>query len=711
MTPQLKRREFLTLSAAATGGLMIGVLPSATGEATVTNLADENGGLLNQFIMIGIDNKVVLFNHRPEMGQGTFASMPMILAEELDVEISKVEVRQSDADDERYGSQNVVGSRSVQTEYSNLRKMGAAARHMLITAAAAKWGVPAGECTTEKGEVTHGSGMRLGYGELVAEAAKLKAPENPTLKDPSTFTIIGKSIRRQDIPSKTTGKAVYGMDVQVPGMKYATIEHCPVWLGKVVKYDSATALKIPGVTHVEKTTRTVWGRTVEGVAVIADNFWAALKAKKILRVEWDTVGLESISTETLKKKFMDESSRPGDVLHGQGDTEKVFTGGAEIIEARYELPYQAHVPMEPMNAIVNVSESGAEFWGSTQNPNGIRSFLMRKYNLKKDQVKINYTFMGGGFGRRSMTDVVEEAADLSSLLKVPIKLIWTREEDQTQGPFRNCSLNVCRAVLTRDGTVEALEHKIVAQEIQNQGGDEMKAGRQLMGGVTTAYAIPNVSIRGVLQKLHIPISYWRAVYHSTNPFAHESFIDELAIKAGKDSLSFRQAMLKDHARWSNVLGEFERVSGWRAGKKPGTGRGMAICERSGAHFAMQVEVRRENGRIVPVRVVTAIDVGTCINPDTVMAQVEGSVMMGLGAVYAGLTVNKGRIVEQNFDKYQMIRFNQTPEFVTHIVASSAAPDGAGEAGLPTIAPAFANAIYDLTGRRVRKLPMTTADLT
>jgi len=367
------------------------------------------------------------------------------------------------------------------------------------------------------------------------------------------------------------------------------------------------------------------------------------------------------------------------------------------------------VPMEPMNAIVSITDKGAEFWGSTQNPNGIRSFLAKKYKFPEEDVKINYTFMGGGFGRRSMTDVAEEAADLSAKVGAPVKVIWTREDDQTQGPFRACSLNVCRAKLDSNGKVIALEHKVIAQEIQNQTGPDMKAGGQLMGGINTDFLIPNLSVRGVLRKRHIPISYWRAVYHSTNPFAHECFIDELAHKAGKDPIQFRLDML-DHPRHRRVLEGVAEKTNWFGPKKSGVGRGVSAVERSGAYFAMVVEVERKQGAIVPTKITTVIDLGICINPDTVKAQTEGSIVMGLGAVYSGLSVKNGAIVEQNFHTYPLLKINQCPEIETFILESDAPPDGAGEAGLPTVAPSLANAIFDLTGKRLRKLPINLKEL-
>ncbi len=491
-------------------------------------------------------------------------------------------------------------------------------------------------------------------------------------------------------------------------MLYASIERSPVFLGKVISFNKVEVLKIPGVLHVFQTSREVYGQEREGVAVLADTYWNSLQGRKALKVKWDTKGLEKVSDETMVKDSYEVAKTDGDELFGKGDVKKAFSTSKNIIEASYETPYQAHVPMEPMNAIVSVKENEVEFWGSTQNPNGIRTFLSRKYKLNEDAVKINYTFMGGGFGRRSMTDVAEEAADLSKQAGVPVKVIWSREEDQTQGPFRACSVNVCKAVV-ENRKVIALEHKVIAQEIQNQTGDNMKAGRQLMGGINTDFLIPNLSVKGMLRKRHIPISYWRAVYHSTNPFAHECFIDELAVHAKKDPLQFRLDML-DHPRYRRVLEGVAEKTNWNAPKKKGIGRGVAAVERSGAYFAMVVEVMKKDNMIVPTKITTVIDLGICINPDTVKAQAEGSIVMGLGAVYSGLTIKDGAVVEKNFDTYHLLKINQCPEIETFILESEAEPDGAGEAGLPTVAPALANAIFDLTGKRIRKLPIDMASI-
>jgi isoquinoline 1-oxidoreductase subunit beta len=702
----ISRRKFIQLTSAAGSCLAIGYAPLASGQEKLVAHSNLDNAYtdLNQFISIGTDNAIVLYNHRPEMGQGTYQSIPMILAEELEVDIDKIIIRPSIANTKLYGSQMVVGSRSIQTEFEKLRKMGAAAREMLRQAAANRWKADITQCKAMKGTIVHPTGGVLTYGELVQEAAKLSPLENPPLKLRSEFSIIGQKVNRKDIPLKTNGEAKFGIDITVPGMLYASVMHSPLFLGRVKSFNEEEVLKMPGVKKVLKTSREVYGQKREGVAVLADSYWYASEARKALKIEWDTQGLENISDETILKESYEAAKMDGDELFVRGDVNGQFANTKNVIEAAYETPYQAHVCMEPMNAIVSVTDSEATFWGSTQNPNGIRTFLTKTYSLPEDKVNINYTFMGGGFGRRSMTDVTEEAADLSKKSGTPVKVVWTREDDQTQGPFRACSLNVFRAVVDDQGKVTALEHKVVAQEIQNQTGPNMKAGRQIMGGITTDYLIPNLSVKGVLRKRHIPISYWRSVYHSTNVFAHECYIDELAHFAKKDPLQFRLDML-DHPRYRRVLESVAEKTSWKAPRKKGRGKGIAICERSGAYFAQVIEVEQRGKQIVPLKVTTVIDVGICINPDTVKAQTEGSIVMGLGAVYAGLTISNGGVVEQNFNTYPPLKINQCPEIETYILESDAPPDGAGEAGLPTVAPALANAICDVSGKRIRKLPI------
>lgn len=702
----ISRRKFIKLTSASGVFLAVGHLSLASGKGELVSMlaSDPSTVGLNQFISIGTDNSIVLFNHRPEMGQGTYQSIPMILAEELEVDIEKVEIRASAANAELYGNQFVVGSRSMQSEFEKLRRMGAAAREVLRQAAAGKWNVGIEECKASNGTVTNSSGEVLTYGALVEIAGKISPPQNPPLKKREDFSIIGKAISRKDIPLKTNGSAKFGIDIVVPGMLYASVQRSPVFIGKIKSFNKDEVLKMPGVRHVLQTSRDVYGTKRDGVAVLADNYWSALQGKNALKVEWDDQGLDQISSDTILADSYEASKADGDELFNKGDVNALFSTAKDIITASYETPYQSHATMEPMNAIVSVTDSGAEFWGSTQNPNGIRSYLAKTYQLPEEKVKINYTFMGGGFGRRGSIDVAEEAADLSKQCGSPVKVVWTREEDMTQGPYRACSLNVCRAVLTDDGKISAFEHKVIAQEIVNQTGSRMEAGRQIMGGITTEYEIPNLAVRGVLRKRHIPITYWRAVYHSTNPFAHESFIDELAHHAKKDPLQFRLDMMQ-HPRYRRVLESIAEKTDWNRRSKKSIGRGVAVCERSGAVFAMVIDVERQKKAIQPTKITTVLDVGICINPDTVRAQTEGSIIMGLSAVYNGLTVRNGAMAEQNFDTYPILKINQCPEIVTYILDSDAPPNGAGESGLPTVAPALVNAIFDLTGKRIRKLPI------
>lgn len=705
ITPNLSRRKFVQLSAASSLFLAVGCVPKGDRQevANVTNLPKMN---LNQFIKIDTAGAVTLMNHRPEMGQGTFQSIPMILAEELEVDIYDVTIEQAPANSELYGRQMVVGSQSIRTEYDNLRKMGAAAKEMLITAAANQWEIDPANCRAEKGNVIRiDTGEERSYGELVEAAAQLDAPTEPTLKSPKDFSVIGQPIPRVDIPLKTNGQALYGIDHMVPGMIYASIERSPVFLGKVVDYDDTEALTVPGVKYVFKTSREVFGQTREGVAVLAENYWAAYKGRQALKITWDNQGLDSKSSASILADYHQASAKNNDVQFEKGKADQVLRA-ADIHTATYVMPYQSHVPMEPMNAIVSVQEGKAEFWGSTQNPNGIRSFLANKFKIEPENIAINYTFMGGGFGRRSLTDIAEEAADLSQKSGAPVKVIWTREDDQTQGPFRACSLNLLKGRLDQNGQLMALEHKVICQEIRNQSGDNEKSIGQMTEGITTDYAIPNLSVKAVVQKHYVPISYWRAVYHSTNPFAHESFIDEMAHLAGKDPLQFRLDMMQEHPRFKKVLEEARRITNWDEPRGLDKGRGIAIAERSGAHFAMVIDVSRGNGRINIDKVTTVLDLGTYINPDTVKAQTEGSIVMGLTATLNGLTIENGAIVEQNFDTYPLLKLSECPEIETHIIEREAKPDGAGESGLPTVAPALANAIFDLTGKRIRKLPLT-----
>jgi len=715
VTSKIPRRKFLKLSALSGTCLALGYLSFPGKEKKLVNLDLEKDILeteLNPYIFIDNKGAVTIFNHRPEMGQGTFQAIPMIIAEELEVDIAKISIKPSPANRSKYGDQMVVGSHSIQGNYDWMRKVGASAKEMLIKAAADKWNVPVENCYAENAMVINrNTGAKFSYGELVADARKLTAPENPKLKDPKDFKIIGKSFPRQDIPVKVNGEAKYGIDITVPGMLYASIERSDVLLGKLLSFNEEKAKAVKGVKYVVKTQREVFGQVREGVAVIADNYWAATQGRKMLEAKWDNAGLDSWSTQKIKEDYINASHQPAEIFEQKGDFDKAFNEAAIKIEASYETPYQTHAPMEPMNVVVSVEKDKCEFWGSTQNPNGIRSFLSKQLGIPEDSVKINYTFMGGAFGRRSMTDVVEEAADLSRKVGAPIKVIWSREDDLTQGPFRACSLNVCRGSIDKDGNLVSLEHKVICQDIRNQTGNNPKPTGGISGGINMEYDIANLRISGVLRKFYIPVSYWRSVYHSTNCFAHESFIDELAHAAKKDPLDFRLSLLHNHKRYTQVLQKVSEKSGWNSPREKDTAKGVAIVERSGAFVAMVVEIKKLKEKIIITKITAAIDCGTPVHPDIIKAQTEGCIVMGLTSTYrSGLTIDKGKVVEQNFDTYKMLRIDECPEIEVHVIASIDQPEGAGEAGLPTVAPALANAIFELTKKRIRSLPFSQNDM-
>ncbi|QEC66976.1 xanthine dehydrogenase family protein molybdopterin-binding subunit [Panacibacter ginsenosidivorans] len=706
---KIARRKFLQLTGISGAGLALGyTFIAGKAPAIVHTEAGDNSlaSEVNPYIFIDDKGKITIYNQRPEMGQGTFTAIPMIIAEELEVNMENITIMPSPANSEKYGDQAVYGSRSIMENYELMRKVGASAKEMFITAAAAKWNIDTAQCYAADGNVINrNTAARLSYGALVTDAKKLSPPSDPKLKDPKDFKIIGTPVPRKDLDVKINGAAQFGIDIKVPGMLYASVEHSPVFLAKLVSFDDAKAKAVPGVKYVLKTQREVFGNIREGVAVIADNYWAATQGRKLLDIKWDNAGNEKWNTQNIKEDYLKASQQKGESFDTRGDAAAAINNAAIKVEVIYETPYQAHAPMEPMNVVVSVEKDTCSFWGSTQNPNGMRSFLAEKLGIKEENVAINYTFMGGAFGRRSMTDVVEEAAILSKKVGAPIKIIWSREDDITQGPFRACSLNVCRGAVDNNGNIIALEHKVICQEIQNQSGNDMKPSGATTEAVNTDYAIPNVTVSAVLRKLPVPVFYWRSVYNSTNCFAHESFIDELAYAAKKDPLDLRLSLLKDHKQYTQVLQTVAERSNWYQPREKDTGKGVAIGERSGAFVAMVVEVKNTNGKVKPVKVSVAIDCGTAVNPAIITEQVEGCVVMGLQAAYQSITIQNGKAAEQNFDTYKMLRINECPDISVHIISSTAAPQGAGESALPNVAPALCNAIFDLTKKRIRVLPL------
>jgi isoquinoline 1-oxidoreductase subunit beta len=714
----VSRRKFLKLTGMTGTVLALGAYLPVFGKEWQIISAEEaeaSGIELNAFISIDTTGKVTIVNHRAEMGQGTFQSIPQIIAEELEVDMNAINIVFADGNERKYGGQTAGGSSSIRTTYKRLSQVGATAREMLIEAAAKKWSVSKGECYAENGFVMHKpSGKKLGYGELVEEASKLKPSNDVKIKRPDQYKIIRKPLPRRDTPMKTNGEAIFGIDKKLPGMLYAVVERSPRFNGKVKSIDDAEAKKVPGVKHVVKVNRDVFGNMREGVAVVADSTWAAMQGRKVLKVDWDDSGFEHYNTDQLFAKMRDDVKREPNSMRTQGNFKAAFEKAETKVEAVYETPYESHSCMEPLNCIANVTADGCEIWGPIQGPGWIQGSLSQHLGLPMDKVKVNLTFLGGGFGRKAFTDYPYEAAMLSKELKAPVQIIWTREDDMTAGPFRPGAVYSCKAALSANGRIQAFETIMAAQNMDLQGpaADRDSYNRNTTEGLLEPYfdTFPHYSFGDVPLDAPIPVMWWRSVYSSTNGFAYESFIDELSVKAGKDPLEFRKQHLRN-LRYQNLIAKLEEVSGWKV-KVKNDGYGVAITECFGSIVGEVVKVsKKPDGKIKIDKVWAVMDCGWYVNPDIIAQQVEGSIVMALGAaVKHGTHFNDGKAVEKNFDSYKMPRINDTPEIEVHVMDNEENAGGVGEPALPPFAPALANAIFDLTGKRIRTLPFNLEEV-
>ncbi len=697
------------------GGLVVGtglVVGFRLSPADRFALLAQGAGVFapNQWLRIDRDGVVTIINSVPEMGQGSMTTMPMIVADELDADWDKVRVESAPTDPSRYANpvtrqQSYGGSRGVRDHLEPLRKAGAAARQMLREAAAKEWGVPLDEVTTEPGVVIHrATGRRLLYGQLVDKAQALPVPQNPTLKTKDQFRYIGKARPRIDVPEKVNGKAVYGIDVKVPGMLVASIEKCPVVAGGKVKAFDATAAKaVPGVKHVVQVT--------SGVAVVADTFWSALQGRKALKVEWDEGAIAQVSTPRIDKEYETAAQSPGQVARNDGDHEKALQAGGKTLESIYQVPYLEHACMEPMNATAHVTADACTMWIPTQNPGGSRDTAARLTGLPVERVTINTTLLGGGFGRRGERDFVVDAVEVAKAIGGgPVKVMWTREDDLTHSFYRPSTYNVFRAALDAQGKPAAWFTRVVGPGILVQKGiapagsidsAAMAALRDL------PYDIPNVRIEWVNKDLGVPLGFWRSVGSSQNGFIVESFVDELAHLAGQDPYEYRRALLGKSPRHKAVLELAATKANWGSPLPAGHGRGIAVCFSYGSYAAHVAEVSvAEDGAVRVHKAVCAIDCGIAVNPDQVNAQMEGGFIYALTAtLYGKITLDKGRVEQTNFHNYPMLRLAETPVIETHILDSGQPPGGLGEPGVPTVAPAVCNAIFAATGKRIRRLPI------
>jgi isoquinoline 1-oxidoreductase beta subunit len=664
----------------------------------------------NAYLRITSDNKIKIVVARSEMGQGVRTALPMILAEELEADWKQIEIEQAGAST-LYGDQTTGGSASIRTTWYPMRKAGAAAREMLISAGALTWGVPHSACAAQNGYVTHSaSNRRLSYGELAGRAATLPIPSDVTLKQPKDYKIVGQRLARVDTPSKVKGQAEFGIDFKMPGMKYAVLSRCPTIGGKVMRFDDKESKKNSGVSYVGKISDAA-------IAVVADSVWGAMEARRLLNVTWDDGPNKNLNTAAVMNSLKQASSKKAATLYSIGDVTKAR---GRRINAEYHLPFMAHAPMEPGNCTANYSTAGCELWAPTQVPQDCRDSVATALALDPDQVKVNVTLMGGGFGRRLEHDYAVEAALVSKASNSPVKVIWTREDDMRFSTYRPASLHQLSAVLDGAGWPVAFTHRIIAPSISGQKGQPVPGGvdPDLPDEAAFVYGLENVSIESVIAETPVPLGWMRSVYALQMAFAGESFIDELATAAGKDPLEYRLHMLaKDQdiqyftttwhtARMRGVLQLAADKAEWKRPLPAGRFRGIACFGCFSSYMAEVVEISMENDTPRVHRVVAAVDCGQIVNPGILEQQIPGGVVYALSnALRAHIKIEKGRIVQGNFDDYAPLRMEEVPAVEVYAVPSTESPTGIGEPSVPPLAPALCNAIYAATKKRVRSLPI------
>ena len=636
-SPNINRRNFIKFTGITSAGLIIGLSLKGNNDiAEVANLSTELPSYeLTPYIIIEKSGAITIFNTKPEMGQGTFQSIPSLIAEELEVSLDQITIKQTNGEKQFGPMQFAGGSMSVRSSYNELRNVGASAREMLVKAASQQWNVPVEECYAEDAKIFHKpSGKSLGYGDLVEVASKFEVPKTPKLKDPKNFKLLGKKVMRPDVPLKTSGKAMFGIDAVVPGMVYASVEHCPVFGAKLLSYDDSGAKKVKGVLSVETCERKFGPYTYEGIAVIAENYWAAYQGRKALIIKWDYQGNEKFNSKDYEQSLRDLSKKEGVIDHNEGDFDKAFKEAPLKVEAFYETPVVSHSPIEPMNCVASWYDGNKlEIWVSTQVPGDIVRDFPKDFGVPAENLKLNMFFNGGGFGRRLYNDVINEAVQLTKKIGKPVKLIWSREDDTQQGPFRPMTFSAMKGAISADGKAVAFQHKVIAPTIDyDKDYDKNKTDRSMTEGISEQkYEIPNMKNLYVYADFHIPVAAWRAVTSTTLAFAHECFIDEMAVKANKDPMEFRLGMLTKDSDTKNVLQKLKEVSGWNKPLPNGWGRGVAQYEFFAGLCGYVIEVSKNGTGIKIEKVYAVIDLGTVVNPDTVKGQVEGAATMALTA--------------------------------------------------------------------------------
>ena len=694
------RRQFIQQSAATTGAFVLGMYLPLTSDAA-TNSASPT--VVNAWVQITPDNQITLICARSEMGQDVYTSMPALLAEELNIPLSMVKVQIAGVApiyiNALLGGQITGGSSSVREAFDKLRIAGAATRSVLVQAAANRWSVPITDCKAMNGKVSHAGGKSATYGELAAEAAKLPLPEKPALKSPANFMVIGKeSMRRLDTPAKVSGTAVFGIDVKIPGMAIASLAQCPVIGGTPRSVDSADAMKVSGVIKVVQIS--------DGVAVLAKNFYAARKGRDALKVTWNEGAGASISNAGMRKQLESGLTKPGAVIQAKGDATAALGNGKQL-SAQYFMPYLAHSTMEPVNCSAVVADGKCRIIGPIQFQQGAQAVAAVATGLKPEDVTVETTFLGGGFGRKLELDFIRQAAEIAKASGMPVKMLWTKEDDITHDFYRPMSVHQMDASLSSEGKISALKTKMVSQSVTARAFPAfVKDGNDpfmVEGSANLTYEIPNLEVRNVIEDAGIRVGYWRSVSNTLNAFAIESFMDEAAKAAGKDPVAFRLSALSKEPRAAAVLKMAVQKSGYQAGSKR---FGVAQMECYGTYSACVVELDPYAASTMVKKITFVSDCGIAIHPDQARAQLTGGILYGLGAaLYDEITIEQGRVQQSNFNNYPSIRMNQAPIVEVHLVASQEKPGGLGEVGVPLVAPALVNAIAAATGKRIRELPI------
>ncbi len=705
------RRNFLAATSALGGGLMLGFSLPVRGEVRDT-LTTNAPFAPNAFLRIDRAGKVTFVMPVVEMGQGTYTSIPMLIAEELEVDVDKVAIEHSPADDKLYanpliGAQLTGGSTAIRGTYVPLRSAGATARVMLVSAAAKRWNVDPSTCRAQNGTVVHApTGRKLDYGDLVEAAAKLPAPQEVALKKPADFKLIGTPHRRLDLAGKVNGSAKFGIDTRLPGMKFAIVASSPTFGGKLVEVDEAKAKAVPGVTQVV--------RLDDAVAIVATHTWAAKQGLAAAAAQWDAGPNAKVSTADIVAQLVAASQRDGVVALHQGDAPAAIARAAARLTAIYEQPFLAHAAMEPMNCTVHVTNAACDIWVGTQVPGLTQAAVMKTTGFAREQVRIHNHLLGGGFGRRLEFDGTLRAVQIAHHVRGPVQVIWTREEDIQHDMYRPYYYDRLTAGVDEQGNAVAWSHRIAGSSIVARYSPSwIKDGIDpdaVEGSANQPYGFSDIHVDYVAQEPPgIPTSWWRGVGVTRGTFAVESFIDELAANAKQDPLAYRVGLLDKNPRAKNVLQIAAERSGW---SKPlpageGRGRGIALCIGFGSFIAQVVEVSVDkDGTVNPTRVWCVVDCGVQVNPDTIRAQMQSGIVFGLSAaLYGEITIKDGRVEQTNFGDYRVMRINEVPQIDVALVKSAEAPGGIGEPGTSCVMPALTNAVFAATGKRIRKLPI------